>query len=212
MDDSLAERFIDEISLLTDEMRKTRQQREREFEHQVAHLATKHDLEKLGELIMSKIKDLGPTLGNVLDMLGLILTEVTDLENNLTNVDLPADAQTNLDKLTSIVPAIQKILVPAGADVVTLDAIPNQTAAAGAGPSTVPLTGIGSSTPGATLSATVVSSDPTIVPTATISLDPPPATTGTLSFTPGVAGTATLTATISDGTAQAVKLFTVTVA
>lgn len=214
MDDAHAHTMTEAILLLAHEIRESRHQRERELDIQIGQLATKHDLKELEKNIMSKLKDLGPTLGNVLDMLGLILTEVTDLEANLTNVDLPSDAETNLAKLTSLVPAIQKVLAPAAGttDIVTIDAIANQTAAVGAGASTVALTGIGSSVKGATLTATVVSSDTTIVPSPTVALDAAPATTGTVTFTPGVAGVATLTVTVSDGTAQAVKLFTVTVA
>ena len=215
MDDHHSELVAKAILLLANAVNESTSQRQNELDllRLFSSLETKHDLKELGELIMSLVKDLGAQLATVDDALDKILTEIQALEASIASngTVLPPDAQANLDRLTAVVTAIQNVLTPT-ATAVTLDAIANQTAPVGGASQTVALTGIATTTKGATLTATVVSSDTTIVPTVTVVLDAAPATTGTVSFTPGVAGVATLTVTISDGTAQAVKLFTVTVA
>lgn len=59
-----------------------------------------------------KLADLGAALAALDTTVNGIKTEVDALKASLTNVDLPADAQTALDNLTTHIAAVQSDLVP----------------------------------------------------------------------------------------------------
>ncbi len=60
-------------------------------------------------LIMSKLSELNTTLEAVNAQLEKVKTEVQTLKDSLTNVDLPANAQASLDKLTALAAAIDEL-------------------------------------------------------------------------------------------------------
>lgn len=74
-----------------------------------AGLATKRDLEQTEERINMKLSELNAALDAVNTQLEKVKTEVQTLKDSLSDVDLPADAQASLDRLTSLAKAIDDI-------------------------------------------------------------------------------------------------------
>ena len=181
----------------------------------VHEFATKHDLHKLKVFIMSLLTDLNSTLSTIDDALDKIFTEIQSLEASITGgaVNLPADAQASLDRLKSVVTAIQGILVTTPTSP-TLDSIANVAVAVSSGPQTVNLTGITTTSKAQALTVAAVASDGGSVISAPVVTYTSPAATGSIAFTPvtGATGVVTLTITVGDGVGTAVKVFTVTVA
>ncbi len=58
---------------------------------------------------MAKLSELAGTLTALNDAVTKIATEVQALKDSLTNVDLPADAQTALDNLTASLKAVDDL-------------------------------------------------------------------------------------------------------
>ena len=162
---------------------------------------------------MSKVSDLNAILVAADATLTTILSEVQTLEASLTNVDLPADAQASLDKLNSLVTAIQTALTAAGTTSTspTLNPIAAVNAPLSAGAVTVSLTGIGSTASKPTITVMAAASDGgSVIATPSVSYNTPDAT-GSITITPVAVGTSTVTVTVNDGVANAVQVFTVTV-
>ena len=135
-------------------------------------------------------------------------------------VSSPADVtaiQGVVTALAAVETKITALLTPAtGTPTATLDAIANVSIAASSPAQTVALTGIGSTLTQSPLSltVTVASSNPALIPTPVVTYTSPNAT-GSLVFTPvpAAVGTATVTVTVSDASATPlVKTFVITVA
>lgn len=71
--------------------------------------ATQFDIEQLREHIDMKLNELNAALTAVNDTLAKVQAEVEALKGSLSNVDLPADAQASLDKLSALAKAIDDI-------------------------------------------------------------------------------------------------------
>jgi hypothetical protein len=212
-------KLSESILLLCRELRENREQRKTEFDWTKSHaeFATKQDLEKLKNHIMSLLTELNATLVNTVNVLTLIQTEVQTLESTIGNssVSLPPEADASLSRLTSIVGAIQAVLTANPPPVASpaLDSIANVAIPVNSGPQTVSLSGITTTGKGKTLSVSAISSDAAIVATPQVNYtDPSP--TGSLVFTPvtAVTGVVTITVTVTDGVSNAIRLFTVTIA
>lgn len=191
----MSENQNEEVELLRDILR-------------ISHLQLKES-----QKIMSKVSDLNAILVAADATLTTILSEVQTLEASLTNVDLPADAQASLDKLNSLVTAIQTALTAAGTTSTspTLNPIAAVNAPLSAGAVTVSLTGIGSTASKPTITVMAAASDGgSVIATPSVSYNTPDAT-GSITITPVAVGTSTVTVTVNDGVANAVQVFTVTV-
>lgn len=191
----MSENQNEEVELLRDILR-------------ISHLQLKES-----QKIMSKVSDLNAILVAADATLTTILSEVQTLEASLTNVDLPADAQASLDKLNSLVTAIQTALTAAGTTSTspTLNPIAAVNAPLSAGAVTVSLTGIGSTASKPTITVMATASDGgSVIATPSVSYNTPDAT-GSITITPVAVGTSTVTVTVNDGVANAVQVFTVTV-
>jgi len=175
------------------------------------------------------IQDLQETERNIMSAITILATQ---LQTSLTTisgqidqiasggVSSPADVtaiQGVVTALAAVETKITALLTPAtGTPTATLDAIANVSIAASSPAQTVALTGIGSTLTQSPLSltVTVASSNPALIPTPVVTYTSPNAT-GSLVFTPvpAAVGTATVTVTVSDASATPlVKTFVITVA
>lgn len=71
--------------------------------------ATQSDLQLMEQRINMKLSELNTALSAVNTTLEKVQAEVQKLKDSLADVDLPADAQASLDRLTALAAAIDEI-------------------------------------------------------------------------------------------------------
>lgn len=205
-----------------DKVKKHHTDSEREGSHREP--VTKHDLEKLKEIIMSVLSDLQAAVATLqtasANENSAVLAAIADI-NSLPASDaqlvplttainaVAVATQANADKLNAAVGAV--IAPPALSPTIAVISPVAISLAAAPGLASVGLSGISSTAPAPSISVSVVSSDNGAV------ISPPsvsytsPNTTGSLTFTPVTVGTATVTVTVNDGVGTAAQTFVVTV-
>jgi uncharacterized protein YoxC len=102
MDDAHAHQLTDAILLLALELKEARHQLQKQFEFQVAQLATKHDLAEMEKRIMALLDDIQADVEEETTVIDSVVTLLNNISQQLK------DAGTDPVKLQAIKDAIDK--------------------------------------------------------------------------------------------------------